>query len=489
MSVAPRPHLAVQAGMRESRPAPKRLAPHDLGSPLLLTTRSDSRSSRRCIACLFLAWAWGCSRSGLGEDGWLGGAEMFDGGPGTGEGAMTTDGATISPNDGAEGSTKTGPGFSPPPEPWTASSYLINPAHTGSIEDPALAPPLARLWTAGFPQAVSYPLIADGRVYVVSGPDSNGSSTLTALDAKTGAVAWGPVDAGQAFSLALDGGRVFTLGGDTVLYAFDAATGHFIWKKPLIPAGFAAGTTAPPTAYRGIVYASASYTIVAADERDGSILWSQLADGQGVAAPALSDMGVFGANYAGQDSAFDRVTGTVLWHIGGDCPLNQSATPVLFGGTLYVRDSGPGENLRLDAATGATQGTFAATLAPAFHGTRGYYVVTYPTDIGPTPPPTLRAVDIATQAVVWTFEGLGSPSTSPVVVGGQVIVGTSTGRVFGLDEASGSVLWSDDTWAPLTSENPFDGTPSVASMAAGGGILVVPAGSSLIGYGHSARDQ
>jgi hypothetical protein len=47
-----------------------------------------------------------------------------------------------------------------------ATAYEINAAHTGALDDPGLVPPLAELWDVGFESEVSYPLVAEGRVYV-----------------------------------------------------------------------------------------------------------------------------------------------------------------------------------------------------------------------------------------------------------------------------------------------------------------------------------
>src|SRR5579859_6055337 len=47
----------------------------------------------------------------------------------------------------------------PAPSPAIASSYLINPEHTGSVEDSMLVPPLRQAWAHDFPGPASYPLI------------------------------------------------------------------------------------------------------------------------------------------------------------------------------------------------------------------------------------------------------------------------------------------------------------------------------------------
>ena len=50
--------------------------------------------------------------------------------------------------------------------PEQATQFQMNTTHTGSISVENLAPPLTQRWTVNFGQPISYPLIADGRVFV-----------------------------------------------------------------------------------------------------------------------------------------------------------------------------------------------------------------------------------------------------------------------------------------------------------------------------------
>src|SRR5207247_1487754 len=53
-----------------------------------------------------------------------------------------------------------------------AVAYQINVAHSGVQSDSTLTPPFSRRWHVTLPGAISYPLIAQGMVYVTSG-DNN----------------------------------------------------------------------------------------------------------------------------------------------------------------------------------------------------------------------------------------------------------------------------------------------------------------------------
>ena len=72
----------------------------------------------------------------------------------------------------------------------SAVASRMNAAHSGSLDAPSPAPPLRQRWTREldspetlYPE-LSYPLIADGRVFIVA------ARTLYALSAQTGATLW-----------------------------------------------------------------------------------------------------------------------------------------------------------------------------------------------------------------------------------------------------------------------------------------------------------
>src|SRR5262249_30248195 len=54
-------------------------------------------------------------------------------------------------------------------EPTDAPNFRIDAAHTGAQPLETIAPPLTMAWTANFFDAVSYPIVADNRVFVTAG--------------------------------------------------------------------------------------------------------------------------------------------------------------------------------------------------------------------------------------------------------------------------------------------------------------------------------
>ena len=74
--------------------------------------------------------------------------------------------------------------------PEQATNFQINTTHTGSISVENLTPPLKQRWVVNFGQPMSYPLIADGNVYVTVKNNPTHGTTLHAVDATTGSIVW-----------------------------------------------------------------------------------------------------------------------------------------------------------------------------------------------------------------------------------------------------------------------------------------------------------
>lgn len=145
--------------------------------------------------------------------------------------------------------------FTPPPD--KAVSFQIDPAHTGRQPGDTLVPPLRRVWSHSFEGAVSYPLIVDGRVFVISKTPGNPNPSLFALDASDGSLLWqtgpfvGDLRNGEPAYTGYDRGRVFVTTDEGELIAVDARTGSEQWSEHL--ANFYAFTS-PPVAAGGVVF-------------------------------------------------------------------------------------------------------------------------------------------------------------------------------------------------------------------------------------------
>ena len=335
----------------------------------------------------------------------------------------------------------------------TATSFLVNPAHTNAVVDPLLRPPLTLAWSFDIlvDEHAFYPLIAGGMVYIVL-PGQSANATLVAYDAKTGATRWGPVDLGATFVAghAYDGGRIFVVGtSDSSVRAYDGATGATLWSRSL-PA--VSAFTGPPTAYRGLLYVVADGEVDAIEEATGATAWSTLVPYTSSPSPAVTDDGVYVSYGCAEAYAFDPGSGAVLWHHPGCGNDGTGGLPAVFQGRVYLMDDTDGPTI-LDGATGQVVGQFVCVNPPAFDGTRGFFNERTP----------LYGVNLPAVRNAWSFSGDGELNLAPIVAGGTVYVVSDSGKIFGVDEGSGSETWQAQV----------RGLGAPGAMAAGGGVLVV----------------
>jgi outer membrane protein assembly factor BamB len=370
-----------------------------------------------------------------------------------------------------------------------AVSYQVDVAHSGAQTDSQLTPPLSRRWRATFPAQVSYPVIAEGKVFVTAGSTSNDSTRtprLYALSQSTGAVVWSqtlPVYWPRA-NAAYDNGRIFvagnglTPGGSGVMLAYAADTGELLWRTEL---PFQWSFTTAPTAANGVVYtagAGSGGTLYAVSESDGRLLAMQSVENGDQSSPALSDTGVFVSYACNQAYGFAQATLAPIWHYSGPCEGGGGKTVVYAGGRVYTRDFFG--SLVLDASDGALIRTWeperSFVYAPAVDTTSLY--VTFPGQ-------SLNA-ETLDGSPLWTFAGDGQLNTTPLVLdtgtGRFVIVGSWLGNLYALDATTGQQVWSTYVGAPISGADEQNGSEPLAGLAAGQGVLVVPAANTLSAY-------
>lgn len=353
-----------------------------------------------------------------------------------------------------------------------AIAYQVDIAHTGWQRSGAIASPLAARWSVDLGAKVSYPLITGGAVYATTS-DGSGSH-LHALDAKTGKPLWPPIALGGRFfaAAAYDAGVLFVLQSDGLLTAIHAKDGTKVWAQQMTGQY---SFSSPPTAGGGRVFLGGSGgggTMYAVDQASGKILWMSPVMNGDSSSPALGAEGAF-VSYACNQAYGFGANGAALWHHDGPCEGGGGATPVLYGGRVYVRDTMG--NLELDAANGKEKGSFSADAIPAFADNRGFF----------TTGGELEARDVGTMQVAWTFAGDGALLSPPIVVDAGpkqpgvhprvVFVASGQGTIFEVDAATGVALSQAALGSPFVASD-------VAALAAANGVLVVPAGSSLVAY-------
>jgi outer membrane protein assembly factor BamB len=370
------------------------------------------------------------------------------------------------------------PNPSPAPPLSESYAYQIDYAHSGratvGVSGPTF-PPISH-WSATLKGLISYPLIANGMVFVTTNalPSSGNSGTsLYALDKASGNIVWGPTGIPESFSLwsglAYDHGTVFVINYDGKLASFNAATGAPGWSISLPGQD---QIDAPPMAVNGIVYVGGNALLTAVDELTGSVLWIAPVMGGDQSSPAASSDGVFVA-YPCQVYKFDPIAGTPLWHFNGGCEGGGGATTAYANNLLYARDvvsSGP--QPIFNAKTGTKAGNFAAGPIPAFSATVGYFQADG----------TLSAIDQTSHTTLWTFTGDGKLVSAPIVVDGAVIIGSSSGTVYALNATTGATLWSASAGAAINGPDEQNIGQPLTGFGVGDGYLIVPGSNVLNGW-------
>jgi outer membrane protein assembly factor BamB len=341
-----------------------------------------------------------------------------------------------------------------------AVGYQIDARHDGDQARGQLqASTLTRKWRVDLINGyVSYPVIARGRVFVMTQ-----TGGLYALDAATGQTEWQAPDSG---TVTYDGRDIFALAPGGALTAYTASTGHKLWAIQLPQQGT---FTAPPTAYDGVVYASGAGvggSVYAVSEADGRVRWMEPVQNGEDSSPAVDDSGVYVSYSEHQDYRFS-LSGLPVWHYAPSGEGGGGSTPALHGGSVYTRGYPTFDSpIILSKASGKLTGAFATDSEPAFDGTSMYTVQDG----------NLVAVATSGSPNRWTFAGRNL-DTAPVVDNGVVYALSTSGSVFGVSAVAGTKLWSGTVGQATNG-------PVLSGIAAGGGLLVVPAGSTLSAFGN-----
>lgn len=361
--------------------------------------------------------------------------------------------------------------------PEQARNFQIDATHTGSSTTPGVIPPLAQRWAVNFGQNISYPLIADGKVFVTV-RNENGGTTLYALESQFGGQLWSFFLGGSSrwSGTCYENGRLFAINGSGLLRAFDGDTGTVVWSAQLPGQS---SFSAPPTVVDGVIYTSGAGsggTVYAVSASTGAVLWTKSVANGDKSSPAVTSDGVYVSYSCPNVYKLDPATGTQIWHYAPGCSGGGGKTPVLYNGRLYVRDF---SDLIFDSQTGAVIGNFNSKHTPAFSGDRGFFL-DGPKGFGSFG--TLRARDVNTNAVLWSFAGDGTLQSAVLVVNNYVYVGSAQGRLYAVDAATGQQVWTTNTGSSIPYVDEQNSSQPITSFAAGEGLLVVPTSTTLIAY-------
>ena len=362
--------------------------------------------------------------------------------------------------------------------PEKAVNFQINASHTGAVSSEHLTPPLKQRWVVNFGRRISYPLIADGKVYVTVRNATDYGTMLYALDQTNGATVWSYALGGTYFwsGACYENGRVFAVNFDGLLRAFDGATGNLIWNVQL-PNQYS--FSAPPTAYQGVIYVSGAGsggTVYAVNADSGALLWTAPVMNGDKSSPAVTGEGVYVSYSCPNVYKLDPATGAQIWHYAPGCSGGGGKTPTLYNGRLYVRDF---SDTIFDGQTGTIVGNFNAKNTPAFLGDKGFFL-NGPHFFGSYG--TLQARDVNTNSVVWSFSGDGFLQSAVLVVNNHVYVGSAQGKLYAVNAFTGQQDWVTTTGSSIPYVDEQNVSQPLTGFAAAEGLLVVPTSTTLVAY-------
>ncbi len=309
------------------------------------------------------------------------------------------------------------------------------------------------LWRHPVGEGHSSPVVADGKVYLLTKVKDRDEEELTAYDAHGGALVWhqsynrgkfrSPFGSGPQATPAIADGRVYTFGATAILSCFEAGHGKRLWQIPTLEKfggkNLTFGAASSPLIEEGKVFVNVGApgaSIVAFHADDGGVVWKALDDRASYSSPISLGKGprrqvLF---LTAKGLVCLRVAdGTVLWQFPlVDRLLEASTTPVLAEKRL--------------AASSITYGTVALDLVredgkpvvkqawkndaltsyfttPVTVGQKELYMVTGTNPLSlSVPQATLHCIDLDDGKVRWSHKGVGQYHAALVRTGDNKVL-------------------------------------------------------------------
>ncbi|AOM76291.1 PQQ-binding-like beta-propeller repeat protein [Pedobacter steynii] len=306
------------------------------------------------------------------------------------------------------------------------------------------------------------PLFAEGKLFTATIDDANNLLCgVTALDAKTGKVAWHfKTKNSVKHEISYDSGMILCTDMEGFTYALNAGTGVLVWKKDL-GMKYLPGYVSGGIAEKGIYYTGSGAYFQALEVATGKTLWTNKEWTGGEGTPEkmtiAGEVIVTGSNW---QSLFghDRKTGKLLWQRRDDGLRFRSSTGVYKEGKLYI--TGLNTLLIIDPETGKNIDKIEAGYEFKVMATP---LITDKYIVMPTAKNGVVAYDLKTLKEVWNRPAgnalvYSAPYTGPesgtvestvVKYKNQLLFGASDGYLYVINEDSGIILQKLNLGAPV----------------------------------------
>jgi outer membrane protein assembly factor BamB len=249
------------------------------------------------------------------------------------------------------------------------------------------------------------------------------------------------------------GGRVYTMDGEAMVVASDAATGQSVWRANLQPRegrdkeAFGGGL-----AYAdGVLYVASGFRFVAAlDAATGAVKWRTPVESPIHAAPTVSGGRVFVVSTDNVLTALNAADGSPGWTyqaLAESARILSASTPAVTGDTVIAPFSS-GELVALRATNGNdlwTEVLSRASRTSALSEIRdipGRPIVSRGTVFAGSHSGVFSAIDVRTGSRLWTLPVVSI--TTPWAAGDVVYIVSRAGEVMAVARDSGQVYWIRD---------------------------------------------
>ena len=266
-----------------------------------------------------------------------------------------------------------------------------------------------------------------------------------------------------------DNGRVFVLDGESTVSALDAGTGAQAWRVNIRPdereggsrgffgIGGTGGTTGGGfgggvAVGGGKVFVSSGYRIVTAlDQATGAVLWTTPVDVPIHGAPTVSGNRVFVVDVENQIQAFDIATGRQVWSYRGipePARIMRASRPAVTGDTVIAPFSS-GEVVALRASTGQSvwqqvlSRTSRTSALSEIRDIAGRPVISRGVVYAVSHSGQLSALDIRSGQPKWAALPIAGVN-APLPVGDVIYVVSKDGELTVINRDTGQIYWSRD---------------------------------------------